>query len=165
MASLATLRRINHKANSNNKVNPNQSVCAQRVAQFIGVADNVRYLDTYDDILRASRTRWSTRSRCFQVRLVDCGLLRLVASCPLPLLIHPNRVPTTAVPTTAVLGLRNTEDHLLPAGIDCNRLLQFSVTSFAALLDRVIRRLGFRQAPWRVLLNLALPTGASLRPQ
>lgn len=67
MASLATLRRINHKANSNNKVNPNQNVCAQRVAQFIGVADNVRYLHTYDDILRASRTRWSTRSRLSQL--------------------------------------------------------------------------------------------------
>jgi hypothetical protein len=67
MAKLSTLRRINHKANSNNTVNPNQNICAQRVAQYIGVSSNVRYLHTYEDLLRASRTQWSTRSRLSQL--------------------------------------------------------------------------------------------------
>jgi hypothetical protein len=50
------------KEASNNKRNPNQNVCAQAVARSLGVADDVRYLHTIEDLKRAVGKRWSCRS-------------------------------------------------------------------------------------------------------
>jgi len=50
------------KANSNNPDNPNQNICAMRVCQALGVADQVRYLHTISDVKRAAGKRFSVRS-------------------------------------------------------------------------------------------------------
>ena len=53
---------------SNNAKNPNQNVCAQRVAMALGVADKQRYLHTWGDLQSAIRKGgWSCRSRMSKV--------------------------------------------------------------------------------------------------
>ena len=47
---------------SNNPSNPNQNTCAYSVAHALYVDDEVRYLHTWDDMLRAVRKLWSMRS-------------------------------------------------------------------------------------------------------
>lgn len=49
-------------ADSNNPANPNQNVCAYAVARVLLVDDEVRYLHTWGDMLRAVRKLWSMRS-------------------------------------------------------------------------------------------------------
>lgn len=56
------MNRQTHKARSNNAANPNQNICAQRVAQALGVANEVRYLHTIEDLKRAAGKRFSVRS-------------------------------------------------------------------------------------------------------
>lgn len=58
---MATYRK-QHRAASNNPINPNQNICAQAVARALGVADNVRHLHTIMDVKRAAGTRFSVRS-------------------------------------------------------------------------------------------------------
>lgn len=53
---------------SNNEDNPNQNVCAQAVAKWLGVADKVRYLHNVNDILRASRMKYTVRSRLSEAK-------------------------------------------------------------------------------------------------
>ena len=57
-----------HKARSNNSDNPNKNVCALAAARFLGVDQEVRYLHTVDDLVRASRKRWVVRSRKSDLR-------------------------------------------------------------------------------------------------
>ena len=56
------------KNGSNNSHNPNQNICALEVAKRMGVNDNVRYLHTVSDIVRAARTKYSVRSRKSQLK-------------------------------------------------------------------------------------------------
>ena len=58
---MATYRK-EHRAISNNSVNPNQNICAQEVARALGVADAIRHLHTIHDVKRAAATRFSVRS-------------------------------------------------------------------------------------------------------
>lgn len=67
------MNRQAHKANSNNSRNPNQNVCAQRVAQALGVADQVRYLHTIEDMKRAVQKRYSMRSVATAVKSKTVG--------------------------------------------------------------------------------------------
>ncbi len=53
---------------SNNKDNPNQNVCAQAVAKWLGVANKVRYLHNIDDVVRAARTKFTVRSRLSEAK-------------------------------------------------------------------------------------------------
>ena len=50
------------KATSNNPTNPNQNMCAYKVAHCLYVHDEVRYLHTWADLMRAVRKLWSMRS-------------------------------------------------------------------------------------------------------
>lgn len=59
----ATKYRDRRKRYSNNSENPNQNVCAHHVARCLGVSDQVRYLHNLQDLLRATRKKWSVRSR------------------------------------------------------------------------------------------------------
>lgn len=47
---------------SNNPANPNKNVCAYAVAHALFVQDEVRYLHTWGDMMRAVRKLWSMRS-------------------------------------------------------------------------------------------------------
>ena len=58
---------------SNNADNPNQNVCALRVAEALGVASNVRYLHVRKDCVRAARTAYTVRSRFSQVKGLSVG--------------------------------------------------------------------------------------------
>jgi hypothetical protein len=49
-------------ASSNNPSNPNQNLCALKVANTFFVAERVRYLHTWGDLQRAFRKLWSFRS-------------------------------------------------------------------------------------------------------
>jgi len=53
---------------SNNKDNPNQNECAQAVAKWLGVADKVRYLHNIGDLVRASRKKFTVRSRLSEAK-------------------------------------------------------------------------------------------------
>lgn len=53
---------------SNNKVNPNQNVCAYSVARYFRVAHKVKYLHRMNDLLRALRKKWTVRSRMSMVK-------------------------------------------------------------------------------------------------
>tara|TARA_R110000824_G_scaffold101190_2_gene240346 strand:- start:475 stop:996 length:522 start_codon:yes stop_codon:yes gene_type:complete len=53
---------------SNNPDNPNQNKCAQAVAKWLGVADKVRYLHNVDDLVRASRKKFTVRSRLSEAK-------------------------------------------------------------------------------------------------
>lgn len=48
---------------SNNPINPNKNLCALAVAKALKVDDNVRYLHTIEDIVRATKTRFKVRSK------------------------------------------------------------------------------------------------------
>ena len=50
------------RSRSNNPDNPNKNKCALAVAERLHVADEVRYLHTWGDIMRAVRKLWSMRS-------------------------------------------------------------------------------------------------------
>tara|TARA_R110000737_G_scaffold227314_3_gene241655 strand:+ start:1687 stop:2226 length:540 start_codon:yes stop_codon:yes gene_type:complete len=58
-----TKYRAKRKRYSNNSENPNQNVCANRVAIALGVADKVKYLHNLPDLLRATRKKYNVRSR------------------------------------------------------------------------------------------------------
>lgn len=49
-------------SNSNNSCDPNKNICTLEVARGFGVANNVRYLHTYEDLLRAMRKQWKLKS-------------------------------------------------------------------------------------------------------
>lgn len=55
-------------ADSNNKNNPNQNVCAYHVARVFGCAEKVIYLHRMSDLIRALRKRWQVRSRKSMVK-------------------------------------------------------------------------------------------------
>lgn len=57
------LERDTYKNRSNNPHNPNKNICGLAVATTLGVSNNVNYLHTMDDIVRAARTKFTTRSR------------------------------------------------------------------------------------------------------
>lgn len=57
-----SISRAKKRAGSNNPANPNKNVCALAVAQVLRVDDEVRYLHTWGDMLRAVRKLWSMRS-------------------------------------------------------------------------------------------------------
>jgi len=61
--SPAAKRRIARKQASNNKENPNKNLCAEAVAEAIGVSRHVRYLHTISDLVRAARNDYIVRSR------------------------------------------------------------------------------------------------------
>ncbi len=68
--------RQHYRAGSNNRLNPDQNVCGQRVCIVLGVSDNVRYLHHESDIVRAIRTRFSVRSVKSAVRATTVGAAR-----------------------------------------------------------------------------------------
>ena len=55
--------RAKYRSTSNNTMNANKILCGLAVATALGVAYNVRYLHTMEDIVRATRTRFTVRSR------------------------------------------------------------------------------------------------------
>lgn len=58
---MSICRAVN-RAESNNPRNPNKNMCALAVARVLHVDDEVRYLHTWGDMLRAVRKLWSMRS-------------------------------------------------------------------------------------------------------
>lgn len=58
-----TVKRRKFINGSNNKRNPRKNLCAEAVADAIGVAGNVRYLHTISDLVRAARMNFMVRSR------------------------------------------------------------------------------------------------------
>jgi len=58
-----TVKRRKYINGSNNKKNPRKNICAEAVADAIGVAGYVRYLHTISDLVRAARMRYTVRSR------------------------------------------------------------------------------------------------------
>jgi len=67
------MNRMAAQANSNNSSNPNQNICALRVAEHLGVHNQVRYLHTISDLVRASRMRYTVRSRMSKVKGKSVG--------------------------------------------------------------------------------------------
>ena len=66
--------RQSQRGKSNNPDNPNQNICALRVAQAIGVADKVRYLHTFSDLKRAAnKGGWAFRSRKSSIKTLTVG--------------------------------------------------------------------------------------------
>ncbi len=67
-----TKARKKYTKRSNNPENPNQNVCAQAVADALGVADLVRYLHSISDLVRALRKGdFLVRSRKSDLRGAD----------------------------------------------------------------------------------------------
>lgn len=60
--------RQNSKVKSNNAANPNQNICALAVAKALKVEKTVRYLHNVNDIVRASRKRFTVRSRMTEAK-------------------------------------------------------------------------------------------------
>ena len=56
-------QRERFRATSNNRANTNKNTCVLAVATALGVSNNVHYLHTMEDIVRATRTRYTSRSR------------------------------------------------------------------------------------------------------
>ena len=52
-----------YKASSNNTTNQNKNICTMYVCDMFDVSENVRYLHTMKDVVRALRTKWTVRSR------------------------------------------------------------------------------------------------------
>ena len=52
---MARVNRNVYKSRSNNHTNPNKNVCALKVAHALGADENVRYLHTIQDLVRAVR--------------------------------------------------------------------------------------------------------------
>ena len=49
-------------ANSNNSFDPNKNICTLEVARGFAVENTVKYLHTYEDLLRAMRKKWKIKS-------------------------------------------------------------------------------------------------------
>ena len=64
------------KETSNNASNTNKNTCALAIAQWAGVAENVRYLHTASDVRRALRTRFSVRSVKSAIKATTVGAAR-----------------------------------------------------------------------------------------
>jgi hypothetical protein len=73
MGRIRTIQRMKARATSNNPANPNKNVCALKVAQALYVADETRYLHTWEDLKRAIGKLWSFRSVKSAVKLKDGG--------------------------------------------------------------------------------------------
>lgn len=73
--SMSKYRKV-WKERSNNSSNPNKNICTTAVAKSFGVANDVRYLHTHDDIVRAVRTRFTVRSRMSSVKGTTVGAIR-----------------------------------------------------------------------------------------
>lgn len=71
--SVRTIQRMKARAISNNPANRNKNMCALRVADALFVADETRYLHTWEDLGRAIRKLWSFRSVKSAVKLKDGG--------------------------------------------------------------------------------------------
>jgi len=72
--SKAGLSRLVSKKHSNNKANPNQNICAQRVAQFLGCANTTRYLHLISDLVISARKKgWIVRSRMSYIKGMSVG--------------------------------------------------------------------------------------------
>jgi hypothetical protein len=70
---MATCRQ-SQRSKSNNSNNPNKNICALKVAQAIGVADEVRYLHTWSDLKRAAnKGGWAFRSRKSSIKTLTVG--------------------------------------------------------------------------------------------
>lgn len=61
---------------SNNPVNPNKNICVLAVAKALGADNETRYLHTYEDLVRALRTRYIVRSRTSNVKGKTVGKAR-----------------------------------------------------------------------------------------
>ena len=69
------------KRTSNNKSNPNQNICVQRVAQYLGVDKMVRNLHKMTDLERAARIGgYTVRSRKSKVKGLSVGGARKICS-------------------------------------------------------------------------------------
>ena len=66
-------KRSSYRTVSNNVINPNQNVCALHVAKALGVAAEVRYLHTAQDVFRAARLKYSVRSVATAVKSKTVG--------------------------------------------------------------------------------------------
>lgn len=49
-------------ANSNNTCDPNKNLCTLEVARGFAVENTVKYLHTYEDLLKAMRKKWKLKS-------------------------------------------------------------------------------------------------------
>lgn len=56
-------KRNTFRGKSNNPENNNKNICTLAVTEYLHVAETVRYLHTYKDVLRAIRTRYYSHSR------------------------------------------------------------------------------------------------------
>ena len=75
--SKSGLARLNSKERSNNLVNPNQNICAQKVAKFLGCVDTTRYLHVISDLVISARKKgWTVRSRMSNVKDMSVGNCR-----------------------------------------------------------------------------------------
>jgi len=61
---------------SNNIVNSNKNICALKVAEYLGVQNESRYLHTINDLVYAARKKFTVRSRESQVRNKTIGSAR-----------------------------------------------------------------------------------------
>lgn len=61
-------QRLKLKNGSNNPKNPNKNVCGLAVAKALKVDDTVHYLHTMEDIVRATRNKYTVRSRSSKFR-------------------------------------------------------------------------------------------------
>lgn len=64
------------RESSNNPKNPNKNICCLYVAHYLGVHNATKYLHTLDDLIRASRTRWTIRSRKSRLNCASVGKAR-----------------------------------------------------------------------------------------
>lgn len=62
-----------YKRTSNNPENPNQNICTQAVAKYLGVDKMVRSLHIPSDIVKASRKMYTVRSRFSKVKGLSVG--------------------------------------------------------------------------------------------
>jgi len=97
-------------ANSNNPSNPNQNACAYSVAHTLYVDDEVRYLHTWGDMLRAVRKLWSMRSVASAVGATTGDLT--VGAIRADLMKHAKKNPDVAAYVVRV------DEHVLLIGKD-----------------------------------------------
>ena len=72
--------RAQRRAESNNPINRNKNICTSAVCSALGVINEVRYLQTSEDVVRATRKGWQVRSRKSQLRKgASVGQARAVA--------------------------------------------------------------------------------------
>jgi len=70
------VKRTFYKKNSNNQQNVNKNVCSLAVAKALKVDEEVRYLHTIHDLIRAARKKWIIRSRKSSFKANTVGSLR-----------------------------------------------------------------------------------------